>query len=87
MTPLHWTARLGHIYLTKILLQKYRANSESKDVNGHTPIHLAVINKKIACIARIFVEGGDLHNLDNDKKDSFSLAPDVITRHFLEKLV
>jgi ankyrin repeat protein len=55
MTALHWTAREGHAYLTKSLLQNFRANASAKDIYGRTPLHLAVSKKNIACIIRIFV--------------------------------
>ena len=47
MTGLHWAAREGHVYICRILLQKYRANVISKDEYGRTPLHLAVENKNI----------------------------------------
>ena len=51
--------------MTKLLLQKYRANAMAKDMYGRTPLHLAVAKKNIACIIRIFVEGGQLSAMDN----------------------
>jgi len=65
MTALHWAAREGHPYITKILLQNFRANAGSKDMYGRTPLHLAVAKKHIPCIIRIFVEGGQLNVPDN----------------------
>ena len=53
MTELHWTAREGHAYLTKTLLQKFRANTGAKDMYGRTPLHLAVEKKQIPCIITI----------------------------------
>lgn len=55
MTALHWTAREDHPYLTKMLLQKYRANVQAKDIYGRTALHLAVARKSIPCIIRIFI--------------------------------
>ena len=64
MTALHWTAREGHAYLTKVLLQRFRSNTGAKDIYGRTPLHLAVAKKQIPCIIRIFIEGGHLHAQD-----------------------
>ena len=86
MTALHWTAREGHAYLTKILLQKFRANAGSKDIYGRTPLHLAVAKKHIPCIVRIFIEGGQLNATDNEKRNVRGVAPDSYTRYLLEKL-
>lgn len=53
---------------------------------GRTALHLAVSKKNIACIIRIFVEGGQLAALDNEKKSVRSVAPDSYTKYLLEKL-
>ena len=86
MTPLHWAAREGHAYLTKTLLQKFRANTGAKDMYGRTPLHLAVAKKHVPCIVRIFIEGGQLNVLDNEKRPVRAVAPDSYTRYLLEKL-
>lgn len=86
MTALHWTAREGHAYLTKALLQKFRANTAAKDMYGRTALHLAVAKKQIPCIIRIFVEGGLLSCMDNEKRTVKSVAPDAYTKYLLEKL-
>lgn len=86
MTALHWTAREGYAYLTKILLQRFRANTGAKDIYGRTPLHLAVAKKQIPCIIRIFVEGGQLNSVDNQKRTVRSAAPDAYTKYLLEKL-
>ena len=83
MTGLHWAAREGHAYLTKILLQKFRANALSKDMYGRSPLHLAVSRKKIPCIIRIFIEGGQLSALDNEKRSVRQVAPDSYTKFLL----
>jgi ankyrin repeat protein len=86
MTALHWTAREGHTYLTKVLLQKFRSNAGAKDIYGRTALHLAVAKRQIPCIIRIFVEGGQLNSLDNEKRNVRSIAPDAYTKYLLEKL-
>ena len=86
MTALHWTAREGHAYLTKILLQKFRANTAAKDMYGRSPLHLAVAKKHIPCIIRIFIEGGLLSSVDNEKRTVKAVAPDAYTKYLLEKL-
>ena len=86
MTGLHWAAREGHAYLTRILLTRFRANTGAKDTYGRTPLHLAVAKKQIPCIIRIFIEGGQLHAQDNEKRTVRSVAPDAYTKYLLEKL-
>jgi ankyrin repeat protein len=86
MTALHITANSGYSYLTKVLLQKFRANPVAKDAEGRTPLHLAVAKRHISCMVRIFIEGGELKCLDNQKRDVFSVTPDANTKHLLEKL-
>jgi ankyrin repeat protein len=86
MTPLHWAAREGHTYLVKILLQRFRANTGAKNMYNRTPLHLAVAKKQISCIIRIFIEGGQLNNMDNEKRTVRSIAPDAYTKYLLEKL-
>lgn len=65
MTGLHWAAREGHASICRILTQKYRANVHAKDCYGRTPLHLAVENKNIECIIRIFIEGGQFNVMNN----------------------
>ena len=55
MTGLHWAAKEGHAHICRLLTQKFRANTQSKDIYGRTPLHLAVENKNIECIIRIFI--------------------------------
>ena len=83
MTALHWSGREGHAYLTKILLQKFRSNTAAKDIYGRTPLHLAVSKKQIPCIVRIFVEGGQLATIDNEKRSVRAVAPDAYTKYLL----
>ena len=47
MTGLHWAAREGHPQICRLLTQKFRANVQSRDIYGRTPLHLAVENKNI----------------------------------------
>ena len=86
MTGLHWAAREGHVFICRILLQKYRANALSKDIYGRTPLHLAVENKNIECIIRVFIEGGQMNALNNKKQTVRAVAPDSYTKYLLEKL-
>ena len=86
MTGLHWAAREGHAQICRVLTQKFRANVQSRDIYGRTPLHLAVENKNIECILRIFIEGGQLSALNNNKKSVRNVAPDAYTRYLLEKL-
>jgi hypothetical protein len=58
----------------------------AKDSYGRTPLHLAVAKKNIECIIRIFIEGGKLAALDNERRSVRSVAPDVYTKFLLEKL-
>lgn len=58
----------------------------AKDAEGRTPLHLAVAKGHISCIVRIFIEGGELKCLDNQKRDIFSVATDNTIRQLLEKL-
>jgi len=83
MTALHWTAREGHAYLTKSLLQRFRANTGAKDIYGRTPLHLAVAKKQIPCVIRIFVEGGQLNSVDGEKRTVRQVAPDAYTKYLL----
>lgn len=86
MTGLHWAAKEGHAHVCRILTQKFRANVQSKDCYGRTPLHLAVENKNTECIIRIFIEGGHLNSLNNNKKSVRNVAPDAYTKYLLEKL-
>ncbi len=83
MTGLHWAAREGHPFICRLLTQKYRANPMSKDCYGRTPLHLAVENKNIECIIRIFIEGGQLNSINAKGQSVRSVAGDSYTRYLL----
>ena len=53
---------------------------------GRSPLHLAVAKKHIPCIIRIFIEGGLLSSVDNEKRTVKAVAPDAYTKYLLEKL-
>jgi ankyrin repeat protein len=86
MTGLHWGAREGNATICRILLQKYRANCHSKDCYGRTPLHLAVENKHVECIVRIFIEGGHLNALNKDHKTVRMVANNAYIKYLVEKL-
>lgn len=50
---------------------------------GRTPLHLAVAKKQIPCIIRIFIEGGHLNVVDNEKRPVRAVAPDSYTKYLL----
>lgn len=86
MTGLHWAAREGHTSLCRLLIQKYRSNCHAKDCYGRTPLHLAVENKKVECIIRIFIEGGQLNAINKQHKTVRMVANDAYIKYLLEKL-
>ena len=49
-------------------------------------MHLAAMNKKPECIIRIFIEGGQLNSMNNEKKSVRMVAEDSYTKYLLEKL-
>lgn len=49
-------------------------------------MHLAVENKNIECIIRIFIEGGHLNVLNKDHKTVRQVANDAYIKYLIEKL-
>jgi|688.fasta_scaffold283023_2 ankyrin repeat protein len=86
MTGLHWAARGGHTAIVRLLTQKYKANCHAKDCYGRTPLHLAVENKNVECIIRIFIEGGKLNAVTKDKKTVRMVANDAYIKYLIDKL-
>jgi len=46
-------------------------------------LHLAVAKKQKSCIIRLFIEGGYLNILDNEKRTVKAVAPDSNTKYLL----
>lgn len=86
MTGLHWAAREGHANLCRLLTQRYHSNCHAKDCYGRTPLHLAVENKNIECIIRIFIEGGQLSSINKGGKTVRNVAKDAYVKYLIEKL-
>ncbi len=67
----------------KILTQKYNVNVNVKDKFGRTPLHHAVLNKRLACIYRLFIEGAKLNAESDNRKSVKDIAPDMYTKYVL----
>jgi ankyrin repeat protein len=81
---LHYAIESGDINTVKILINdKNIAQDALKiainmvDMDGHTPLHLAVIEGFIECMDIIITKGGDINICDNDGRNVVDLAREM----------
>jgi|LauGreSBDMM110SN_4_FD.fasta_scaffold184550_1 ankyrin repeat protein len=57
-SPLHIAAKFGHLKIVRYLIDK-SANVNSKNLNGDTPLHLALNTDRFDCAIQLKVAGAD----------------------------
>lgn len=57
-TPLHIAAKFGHLKIVRYLIEK-SANVNAKNLNGDTPLHLALNTDRFDCAIQLKVAGAD----------------------------
>ena len=75
-TPLHLSARFSHIDCHKVidlLLQYGVKNVDSRDVEGRTPLQLAVRCGNAPAVRKLVDLGADVSLVKADKKDAIEL--------------
>jgi hypothetical protein len=63
-TPLHWAAMIGHVEISRLLLQN-GAEVNAKDSDGKSPFHWAAIFGHVDILHLLVENGADLETQDN----------------------
>jgi ankyrin repeat protein len=72
-TGLHAAAWHGDLSQLQRLIEA-RADLNSRDANGRTPLHLATFARRRDVVRRLAAAGADLGALDNDRYDAVTIA-------------
>jgi uncharacterized protein len=72
-TGLHGVAWSGDLAQLQRLLEA-RADLNSRDANGRTPLHVATFARRRDVVRRLAAAGADLGALDNDRYDAVTIA-------------
>lgn len=80
-TPLHCTARNGHVPVIDILLQ-HGASVDRPDIYGWTPLTIAVVSRRLEAAQKLLDEGARVDALARDGEclPEDSLFPDSLRR-------
>lgn len=70
---MHFAAVCGYVDIMELLLQK-GAGVQLRDVNGNTPLHLAVFSKHIPAVMCLLNAGADLDVYDKFHKSPLDLV-------------
>jgi len=76
-TALHHVASKGHIPCLTALLKSGRVQINIRNVNGYTPLHLAVTFKQKEAVALLIEAGADLETRNNNNKTPLEDAIDL----------
>lgn len=83
---LHYAIESGDIDTVKLLINDKNITQNilklainMTDVDGHTPLHIAVIEGFIECMEFIIKKGGDINICDNDGRNAVDLAREMGT--------
>jgi ankyrin repeat protein len=67
VAPLHYAARDGYVEACRALVSTCRANVDSRDSDGWTPLMYAACSNKLQCVEVLLELGADI-TLQNDDK-------------------
>ncbi len=74
--PLHSAAWLGHIEVSRLLLQ-YKVDNNPQDIDGETPLHLALKKGHVDVALLLLEHGADVNARDNSRKTPLHSASDA----------
>jgi hypothetical protein len=75
-TSLHWAVNLGHVEISRLLLQ-YKADIDAHDNKGQTPLHEAAEYKRVDVVRLLLEHGADLNARDKSGRTAFQLASEM----------
>lgn len=73
LTPLHWASYMG-AYHAALVLCSCRVSRNAADVEGHTPLHLAVVGNNLRVVKLLIIKGSIKDYKDNMGKTPMDLA-------------
>ena len=73
LTPLHWASYMG-AYHSALVLCASRVSRNQVDVEGHTPLHLAVVGNNLRVVKLLIIKGSLKDAKDNSGKTAIDHA-------------